>query len=221
MSSSYDYRRAVLGAFAWAHIWHRPDVVLIAEPETPPHWEPWMGELPIRVTVQHPYGRPDPRGPDCESTLVTFHRDARGRTVTERGRPPAQVTAIVPPGEPATMLARHALAARVRLERELARGYGEIHRTSPPPPDRFAADRPLLPQWAATEVLDGELVTDDELYPKVDLQAMCDAYVSAVIASTGRPQPPPRVPGQSRADRRAAISAYHDAIQGLPPLPRR
>jgi hypothetical protein len=149
--ASPKYFRAVLGAFAWAHIWQRPDVQITVTTEPPESRFASMFGMdgtPLRVTVTHPYGRPDPRGPDRESTLITYER-RDGRIRTLKSRPPASIGAVVPLGQTAIELARHALAARVRLEVELQRGYGVIH-TSVPAPSMFRAERKLLPERAMT-----------------------------------------------------------------------
>jgi hypothetical protein len=148
-AASDEYRREVFGAFAWAHVWQRPKTRIVLSDELDGPFAEMFASLygvtPLRVTVAHPYGRSDPRGPGKESTLITYQRDADGRTVTVKTRPPAQVASIVGLDESPTALARHALACRARLERELERGYGEINTSTLPASDTFRAERELLP----------------------------------------------------------------------------
>jgi hypothetical protein len=144
--ASDEYRREVLGAFAWAHVWQRPQTRLVIGDEVQGSYAAMFavyGVTPLRVTVSHPYGRPDPRGPGKESTLITFEK-VGGRVLTKRGRPPASVASIVGLDESPSSLARHALATRARLERELERGCGVIHTTTLPASDTIRAERKLL-----------------------------------------------------------------------------
>lgn len=148
-----EYRRAVLGAFAFATIWSIDAVTIVVDDvDHASVYRSYVGGMnttPLLVTVRTPYGRPDPRGPDSnESAHLVFAKDATGRTVTVRQRPPAQVGAVVPLDLTAAELEHHALAARARLDRELERGYGVLH-TVPPPPDHHAAERKLLPERAS------------------------------------------------------------------------
>lgn len=158
MNVSPEYLHAVRGAFAWAHIWAHPDVLIRVDEED--HASPFTHVLgyhwprvPLRVTVSCPYGRPDPRGPDAgESVHITY--DPRGRMV--RGRPPAEVGAVVPLDLTAGELEQHALATRMRLDRELARGYRAVQ-SSVPAPDHIARERPALPQHAGGRYLDTDV----------------------------------------------------------------
>jgi hypothetical protein len=209
MNVSPEYLRAVRGAFAWAHIWAHPDVLIRVDEEDRAslfthvlgyHWP----RVPLRVTVSCPYGRPDPRGPDAgESVHISY--DAQGRMI--RGRPPAEVGAIVPLDLSAGELEKHALATRMRLDRELDRGYRAVQ-SSVPPPDHIARERPALPQHAGGRYLDvGELIR----YRRRSMEGR-----PTVRVPVGPAWPQTSVDLAARAARRAMIAEYHVALRDDP-----
>lgn len=181
--------RALLGALArYTTLAGLPHARITVTVEPDRGWGSALSQLGLRegdllnVTITIPWGRPDPRGPGKESTLIRW--DERGNMV--RDRPPCVLQSLVRRQDASrpTAIDKFAIAARARLDRELARGYADIRGLADlSRPTDTIRERPMLPARTTAGIRLGNGITAYRLLQH-------DQPWGALYEATVEPPPP-------------------------------
>lgn len=158
MTGEWTPERACLGAWARWLLPIYPNIKIGVEQEDGPTAMRLrqLGQL-LTVTVTHPWEGRDPRGPENETFPMTY---VNGRWVKGATRAPCVLATIIHRREAAQPMVvdRHAQLARIRLQRELARGYA-IVQEGPMAPELFGDRKQLAERTTCGGVLGGHVTS--------------------------------------------------------------